>query len=583
MPIAPDRRVLWRATLYALLITWVALIALLTRTVLVHARAPRKLSATTTPSRRIPHTDVVPYGANFFLAREVEPWKIEKTLDMAAEAGIVWVKQQFPWEDIEPRRKGEYLVPGTTRSSWEKYDHIVEACEAHNMRIVARLDRPPNWTRRDNTYAERPPDDLADYGDFVYAFVERYEGRISYIQIWNEPNIFPEWGNQAVDPAGYVELLRVAYRRAKEANPSIIVLDAPLAITLGQSHPHSGQWISMSDLQYLEKMYQAGAADCFDIHSANAFGMSHPPEDPPDAKVLNFQRVVLQREIMVKYGDRDKPVWFNEYGWNAAPEDFAAEHLVWGRVSEAQQAEYTLRGIQFAREQWPWAGAFMLWYFRQVGNVPPNRADYYFCLVDPDFTPRPIYWSIQDVASRAPIAGPGLHQETSPSVTTAGRWSTRLEPTASGDTIIVSEEPGASLTFVFSGSGVDLDVWRGPGAGRLRALIDGRLVSGLPTDEEGMSMIDLYAAALEPNASVTVAEHLSPGEHTLRLSVSEHANPLSRGIACSIDALRVHGSKEAAWPWARIAGLVMGLVINTTLIGKIWPRVRWLLAPGQRP
>ena len=61
----------------------------------------------------------------------------------------------------------------------------------------------------------RPPDRLDDYGDFVHAFVKRYRGRIQHIQIWNEPNIWPEWGNQEVDPAGYVELLSVAYRRAK--------------------------------------------------------------------------------------------------------------------------------------------------------------------------------------------------------------------------------------------------------------------------------------------------------------------------------------------------------------------------------
>ncbi|MGD2206045.1 MAG: hypothetical protein PVH17_04620, partial [Anaerolineae bacterium] len=43
----------------------------------------------------IPHTQVNPLGANFFLAREVEHWKQEKTLALAREAGIGWIKQQF--------------------------------------------------------------------------------------------------------------------------------------------------------------------------------------------------------------------------------------------------------------------------------------------------------------------------------------------------------------------------------------------------------------------------------------------------------------------------------------------------------
>ena len=47
--------------------------------------------------RTIPYTDVNPYGANFFLEREVEGWKQDRTLEMAQATGIGWIKQQFPW------------------------------------------------------------------------------------------------------------------------------------------------------------------------------------------------------------------------------------------------------------------------------------------------------------------------------------------------------------------------------------------------------------------------------------------------------------------------------------------------------
>ena len=72
---------------------------------------------------------------------------------------------------------------------------------------------------------------------------------------------------------------------------------------------------------------------------------------------------------MVRYGDEGKAVWFNEYGWNAAPVHFTDEQLIWERVTEEQQAEYTLRGIEYARTEWPWAGVFNIWYFRQVGGA----------------------------------------------------------------------------------------------------------------------------------------------------------------------------------------------------------------------
>ena len=331
----------------------------------------------------VPHTGVNPYGANFFLDREVEAWKQERTLEMARAAGIGWIKQQFSWEEIEPQRKGEF--------AWAKYDRIVDLAGRYGLQIIARLDRPPDWTRQENHFKTRPPDDLADYGDFVYAFVDRYRGRVRYIQIWNEPNLAAEWGFQRVDAVAYTRLLEVAYRRAKEADPGVVVLSAPLAITLEDASMRGNH----NDLVFLEEMYRAGAGDHFDILSANAFGLDRPPEDPPHPQVLNFRRVELQRAIMERYGDAHKAIWINEYGWNAPPSTFPKELLTWERVTEAEQAAYTVRGIPWAREQWPWLGVVNIWYFRQVGDIPPDRAAYYFALVDPEFNPRPVYLALR--------------------------------------------------------------------------------------------------------------------------------------------------------------------------------------------
>jgi hypothetical protein len=335
----------------------------------------------------IPHTDVNPYGANFFLAREVEHWKQEKTLAMARQAGIGWIKQQFSWEEIEPSRKGLF--------DWAKYDRIVTLAENYGMQIIARLDRPPDWTREDNQFKTRPPDDLADYGDFVFEFVQRYKGRVRYVQIWNEPNLTAEWGFQRVDAVAYTGMLQEAYQRAKEADPEIVVLTAPLAITLEDASMRGNH----NDLIFLEQMYEAGAAAYFDVLSANAFGLDRPPEDPPDPNILNFRRVELQREIMERYGDAGKPIWINEYGWNAAPASFPEEILTWERVTEEEQAEYTVRGITWGRENWPWLGVVNIWYFRQVGDVSPDRPAYYFALVDPEFNPRPVYDAVRRAAA----------------------------------------------------------------------------------------------------------------------------------------------------------------------------------------
>ncbi len=509
--------------------------------------------------REIPHTDLNPFGANFFLEREVEAWKREETVRMAAQAGIGWAKQQFIWAEIEPQ-------PGQFR--WAKYDDIVDLCETYGLQIIARLDGAPNWSRQDNSMPGRPPDDFQDYGEFVYRFVDRYQGRVRYIQIWNEPNLFIEWGNRPVDPAGYVELLKTAYTYAKKADPNVYVLNAPLAITLGEPHPEPGKWRAMNDLQYLEEMYQAGAADYFDLLSANAFGMDLPPEDAPSPGKLNFARVSLQREIMERYGDGHKAVWFNEYGWNAAPEFFPPESLIWKRVTEEQQAEFTLRGIEYARQNWPWAGVFNIWYFRQVGNIDPQDAGYYFRMVDVDFAPRRVYLAVKDKAAQLSKAGPGYFEETHPAVSAAPKaWRAVSNPAASGESVLVGQEPGSTLTFTFYGGRVYLSVWCGPQGGQLLVTLDGQDVEGLALDRWGRSCIDLY----EPEAvkkTYPVVSDETPKQRTLRLSVSELTNPDSTGRQCVIDAFQVKPEPESTLPVLPVVLLAVGCILVGWLLGR---------------
>ena len=516
------------------------------------------------PTRPVANTDVNPYGANFFLAREVELWKRERTVEMAQQAGLGWAKQQFAWAELEPLQKGEFTDPLSGESSWTKFDQVVDLYRSYGLQVIARLDRAPGWARLPDTLPETPPTDLQDYGDFVYAFVDHFQGRVQYIQIWNEPNIYPEWGEQAVDPVAYTEMLCIAYQRAKEANPNVHVLSAPLAITLGEPHPEPGKWRSMPDLDYLEAMYQAGAGECFDILSANAFGFDLPPEDVPDPDVLNFRRVELQRKIMERYDDDDKAVWFNEYGWNAAPSYFEDEALIWERVSEEKQAEYTLRGIELARQEWPWAGVFNVWYFRQTGQqYTPNDAAYYFRMVDVDFTPRRVYDAVQDATSTLLVATGGRFEETNPAIIADSGWRGIIAPNASGHGLFESDLQAATLTFTFHGHSVDLVARQGPDEGRLLVTLDGRRVAGLPTDEQGRSYLDLHAPTVVWQARMPIASGLAPAQHVVRLTVSDGQPALG-----NVDALEVNAGQLPSFPILPVVLLGLGVILVAGLL--VW-------------
>ena len=497
-------------------------------------RFPPPWTASAIPSsveRTVPYTDLNPLGANLFLEREVEDWKKRAALQMAREGGFGWLTLHMPWASLE-LRPGRFFSDAERRSTWEKYDTLVSLAEEYGFRIVLRLDRPPAWARPENPVQTAPPSDLEDYGNFVATVAARYRGRIQHYQIWNEPNITIEWGDQPIDASAYARLLAVAARRIRTVDPDALIVSAPLAQTLERSR------FNLSELEYLEALYVAGFQNSADIVMANAYGFDRPPEDPPAETALNFRRLELLRAVMERHNDGAKPVWVAEFGWNASPPTFPAERLIWRRVSEAEQAEYAVRAVRLARS-WGWVGVMNLWYFRQVGDYPVTSPVYYFRLVDVDFTPRLGYGPLAELSNELRRAGPGMHQETSPAVEEIGTWSAALLSGVDSNTVLRSSRPGDKLRFTFAGSGVALVHSVGPTQGRFIVTIDGQPPPGLPRDEQDRAYLDLYGPTSETGRQSFIARDLRAGRHVLELVIDARADPRAQDREATVDGFAV--------------------------------------------
>ncbi|MCB0114926.1 MAG: cellulase family glycosylhydrolase, partial [Caldilineaceae bacterium] len=317
-----------------------------------------------------PGADVNPFGVNVFLEQEAEPAKREQLVRMASAAGFHWLRQEFPWEDIEIHGKGDFedRRHEPYRSAWDKYDQIVALANQYDMELIVRLSNPPQWTRtrgdEAGTYA--PPDNFADYGDFVRSVVERYRGQVRYYQIWNEPNIYPEWGNAPVDPEAYVDLLRVGAEAVRAADPNAKVIAGALAATIDLDGTLSPGH-NFTDLLFLQRMYDAGAAPYFDIMAVQGYGLwSGPTDRRMHPRVMNFGRPQYVRDLMVANGDAHKPLWISEMNWNAAPEDVDPRY---GRVSLTEQAENLPLAYDRILAEWPWLGVANVWYLKRATDA----------------------------------------------------------------------------------------------------------------------------------------------------------------------------------------------------------------------
>lgn len=313
-------------------------------------------------------------GVHTRLMDEVEHWKMQRTLVLAREMGATWIVEYFPWAYIE-FEAGRY--------DWSHSDVIIAHAANQGLKVVARLGMVPDWARpapevQETTFTYLDESAYASFAAYAAAFVARYGDTVPTIIIWNEPNLSYEWGFRPVDPEGYVKLLATVYPLVHQAHPQVKVLAGALAPTLEPEDSPAG----LNDLLYLERMYQAGGSAVFDGLAAHAYGLGFPPEAEPSPELLNFRRVELLREIMVRNGDAAKPIFVTEGGWNDHP------RWTWA-VKPNQRVSYTLGAYAWALNEWPWCPAVVLWVFRTPAPLR-NYQDYY-AFVTSDFRERPIY------------------------------------------------------------------------------------------------------------------------------------------------------------------------------------------------
>jgi hypothetical protein len=489
-----------------------------------------------------------PFGANVFLEQEVELEKRELAVKMIADAGFHWLRQEFPWEDIEISAKGDFWDHKWDKDAWEKYDHIVDLAEKYELEIIARLSNPPAWSRAegDAAGALAPPDNLENYGDFVEAVVRRYKDRIHYYQIWNEPNIYPEWGEQPVSPEKYTELLKVAYARVKEACPECVVISGALAQTIPLG-PRD-----LNDFVFLQRMYDAGAGDYFDVLAMQGYGLwSGPTDRRMRPRVLNFSRPLYLRELMVENGDAHKALWLTEMNWNSPPPDFPNKQF--GYVTPEQQARYAVLAFQRAQQEWPWLGVINIWFFKRPTDTETDQPMYYFRMVEPDFSPMPLYDALSEYAhsSEARVLYPGVYQEDHWALDYGGHWEMRANPSAELGGYRYTEERNAALSFTFEGSALSLTM--GPG-------FDGSFAYTLDGESK-------QAGSFTAGEQIQLARGLPPGQHTI--TIVADPGPLT------VDRLTIENQGSLA-PWLVIAGAVVaaGLLIALAA-GIISRRRRW--------
>jgi hypothetical protein len=309
-----------------------------------------------------------PFGINTAL-RPGAP-DLEARLRLMQEAGIKWGRQDFTWRQIE-KEPGSY--------DWKAYDDLAEACRAHGLILFGNLAYAPSF------HDPLTPEGIKAYCAFAQAVVKRYQGKIDYWQIWNEPN----GGFWKGTPQQYAALLAAAGSAIHAASPEAKVLGLNMAFC---------------DVRWAETILKAVPYDCFDIACFHPYRPPSAPEErfdwweldqyvkswhgrDLDANYPLIHMSFLEQtqelvKVLAQFG-KPKPLWITEICWNS--------HIHPYGTSELRQADLLVRFHMLALASGQVEKVFW-WTLKDAGGRQFDQADM-VGLVRADLTPKYAYYA----------------------------------------------------------------------------------------------------------------------------------------------------------------------------------------------
>ena len=205
------------------------------------------------------------------------------------------------WAQLEPQ-------PG--QWDFSRLDRLVAEAGQHGVKPLLVLAHSPSWAsaRPSEPSAYRPgvaaePARLPDWANYVRTVGQRYKGRISEYQVWNEPSDKSHYTG-TVDKL--VQLTCEAKRILNSIDPAIRLVSPGSAG--GGRH-----------IKYLDSFLAEGGAACIDVVAHHFY----VPRFGPEAMVPLIREV---RQVMAQRGAGRLPLWSTESGWWIANTDGTPDH-----------------------------------------------------------------------------------------------------------------------------------------------------------------------------------------------------------------------------------------------------------------
>ncbi len=263
------------------------------------------------------------------------------------QLGVGWVRRDLYWKEIETS-KGVY--------NFSSYDTLINALHTAGLRIVMVLDY--NNPLYDNGNSPQSAPGRAAFAHFAAAAAQRYAGKVTVWEMYNEPNnVF--W-TPAPNVNQYIALANETTAAIHSALPGAIVVGPALAGPLLHDEP-----LLPKSYGFLNQVLALSTA----AHGWSAITV-HPYRSPSQTPETVSANLKMIRGLMTNNGiDPAKvPLIAGEWGYSTYQQG----------VDEQTQAAYAVRSFLLAGiERMP----YTIWYDWQDDGASSTNNEYRFGLL----------------------------------------------------------------------------------------------------------------------------------------------------------------------------------------------------------
>lgn len=301
-----------------------------------------------------------PYNEHFRsdLGRDLDPALLTNVAQWAAAD---WARLEF-----QALAKSLPLAVNQTTQPYitldlRHFDTLIEALCAQGVAILGLVDyRSVANQAWKGTAPNNPADNLisADYQQLLLRtlrfLVARYADRISYWEIWNEPDFRPNDGRDTyLPPVAFANLLLATRQAVHEVDPLATVVAGGLG------------GITDDAFAYFNAFYQSVEAlpdSVYDVLALHPYPFKIAGQNWRDPKVYLYyglrtgERTRLDRFMnrVTLARDQGKPIWITEVGWNSAQGQPTCGGYGEDFVTRAEQVTYLVDSFDILFKESTW-------------------------------------------------------------------------------------------------------------------------------------------------------------------------------------------------------------------------------------